>query len=76
PLTFDAPQKYYTPVYQFYKTRFFKEYGVIAWFSNLKPDANGNVSLKIPITFSEGVSLYIEGISNNNSLVSQIIEIE
>lgn len=76
PLTFNAPQKYYTPVYQFYKTKFFKEYGVISWFPELKPNNNGKVSFKIPNTFSEGVSLFIEGVCNNNSLLSQIIELE
>jgi hypothetical protein len=71
PLTFNSPKKYYTPAYQFYNTTFFKEYGTIGWLPNLKTDSNGMVSFKIFDTKSENISLHIEGIVNNDELISE-----
>lgn len=70
PLTFAKEKKYYTPVYKFYNTRFFNEFGVMGWFTNLKPDANNFIEFQIPNTGSSGINLYIEGVTNNNQLIS------
>ena len=72
PLTFNSSKKFYTPVYQFYDTPFFKQYGVINWFSNLKTDEDGMVRFKILDTKSNDIDLYIEGVVNDNELISEI----
>lgn len=72
PLTFSTPKKYYSPIYQNYYSKFFKEYGVIDWLPNLKVSKNGELSFKIRDTFTETVKLYVEGLVNDNSLVSEI----
>lgn len=72
PLTFSAEKTFYTPVYQFYNTPFFTEYGVIGWFPKLKPDNNGNFNLQALNTKTPTVNLYIEGITNDNQFVSEM----
>ncbi|MCC1485454.1 hypothetical protein [Winogradskyella immobilis] len=72
PLTFNSPKTFYTPTYQFYDTKFFKAYGTIGWYPNLKTDPNGIVSFKILDTKANTVNLYIEGVVNDNDLISEI----
>ncbi|WP_299014725.1 hypothetical protein [uncultured Polaribacter sp.] len=71
PLSFSTPKKYYTPNYVSYTTTFFKEYGAITWYPNLKIDTNGFVTFKFPNKYKGLVNLYIEGVVNNN-FVSEI----
>lgn len=72
PLTFEANKTFYTPVYQFYNTSFFKEYGVINWFSDQRPDKDGNINLSMTNTKTSSFNLYIEGITNDNQFVSEV----
>ncbi|WP_299337759.1 hypothetical protein [uncultured Psychroserpens sp.] len=73
PLTFDSKKEFYTPKYQFYNTTFFTEYGTIDWKPNLKIDENGILSFKIFNSETEEIDLYINGIVNDNSLLSETI---
>ncbi|MDT0557980.1 hypothetical protein RM697_04945 [Ichthyenterobacterium sp. W332] len=73
PLRFSNAKRFYTPKYQYYNTKFFKEYGVIGWVPNLKPDDNGNLEFYIYDTKAENINLYIEGVVNGNSFVSETL---
>ncbi|WP_411766004.1 hypothetical protein [Winogradskyella sp. A3E31] len=71
PLTFASSKKYYTPKYQSYTNRTFEEFGVIDWKPNLQFNDKGKLEIKIPDTFQETIVLYIEGVLNGNSLISE-----
>ena len=71
PLTFNSPKKYYTPIYENYTSRFFKEYGTLDWFPNLKIDENGFVTFKILNTYTPDINIYIEGIVNGKTFISE-----
>ncbi len=73
PLTFDSKKKFYTPKYQFYSTSFFKEYGTIGWFPELKPNEKGEVAMRFFNTKTKTINLYIEGITNDNEFISEVI---
>ncbi|RNC88332.1 MAG: hypothetical protein ED556_03870 [Winogradskyella sp.] len=76
PLKFSKNKQFYTPKYQYYNTEFFNEYGTIAWEPNLKFDENGSNEFIFFDTNTPNITLFIEGIVNNNEYVSQQIEIE
>ncbi|MEH6534802.1 MAG: hypothetical protein V7719_00305 [Psychroserpens sp.] len=76
PLTFDEEKEFYTPKYQFYNTTFFNEYGTIDWKPNLKVGKDGIISFKIKNSDNQTINLYINGIVNDNGLVSEIKTIE
>ena len=71
PLTFSTPKKYYAPTYKNYTTSFFKEYGAIGWYPNLKFDEQGILTFKILNTDTPSVNLYMEGIVNDGTFVSE-----
>ncbi len=70
PLTFSADKKFYIPKYKLYQNDFFKNYGVIDWKTNLTTNKNGTVTFKIAKP-KVPVSIYIEGIANDGSLVAE-----
>lgn len=76
PLSFSSERNFYTPKYQYYNTDFFKEYGTIAWLPKVKFDTNGNASFKIFNTNTDDITLFVEGIINDNEYISQKINIE
>ncbi|WP_323787305.1 hypothetical protein [Psychroserpens sp.] len=69
PLTFTKSKQFYTPKYSYYKTRFFKEYGVIDWIPNVQTDANGNLVFSVFDTGIETVKLFIEGITDDGRFI-------
>lgn len=71
PLTFTSPTKFYAPKYSFYSSRFYKEYGVIDWFPNLKVDETGAISFKIHPNQTNNFKIFIEGTTNNGALLSE-----
>ncbi|TCK67681.1 hypothetical protein DFQ05_1460 [Winogradskyella wandonensis] len=71
PLTFSRNKKFYTPKYQYYDSSFFKEYGVIDWLPEITPSLNGEFELRFTTPSKSGITLFIEGITNNNEFVSQ-----
>jgi hypothetical protein len=70
PLTFAKDQKFYTPVYKYYNTTFFDELGVISWFDKVTPDEDGRIELKFPNTNTSEIKLFIEGVVNDQQLIS------
>ncbi len=75
PLTFNSSKKFYTPIYQDYNSRFFTEYGTISWQPNLKADKDGNIFFKIPNQYNSNINLYVEGIINDNTFISETVTI-
>ena len=74
PLTFSKPSKYYTPKYNAYDSAFFRDYGVISWHTDLKPNKNGALKIKFPDTGLEEVQLGIAGMSGIK-LISELAHI-
>lgn len=64
-------KKYYSPKYQ-YSGSLFRYFGVVHWEPTLVTDKAGKVSFKILNTGLKEVSLFIEGMSKNGSLISTV----
>lgn len=71
PVTFTINKKFYAPIYSGFHTDFYKEYGVIDWFPNLTPNAQGIINFSIYNTNAKSVTLFIEGIVNDSSFISE-----
>ncbi|WP_228853551.1 hypothetical protein [Aegicerativicinus sediminis] len=71
PLTFSRPNKFYAPKYTFYTNSFFKEYGVIEWLPLLKANKRGMVEFRIEDHDYKSFKLFIEGVSENGSFISE-----
>lgn len=74
PLKFSGDKTFYAPKYKYYNSDFFLNYGVIDWKSSLSFDDEGNISFSIPNTQTENISLFIEGVINGKTLISQEIK--
>ncbi|MFH6768396.1 hypothetical protein V8G56_06595 [Gaetbulibacter aquiaggeris] len=72
PLTFETSKTFYTPKYNSYQSRFYKEFGVIKWLPKLSLDENGNISFKIGNQEGPNIKLFIEGTANDGSFISEI----
>jgi hypothetical protein len=75
PLRFDVAKQFYIPKYASYNSNFFKEYGIVDWFSNVSTDQLGHLNLQV---FDDGVTnlkLYIEGFANDGTFISEVKEI-
>jgi hypothetical protein len=70
PLNFSKPQRYYLPNYPFYDTPFFKYYGVIDWFPDLKLDRRGAISFAINTRNNREFLLVMEGVVNGEYYIS------
>jgi len=71
PLTFSSPKKFYAPQYAAYDGPFFQDYGVIDWFPKLKVLEDGFLYFTIPLPKINNISLYIEGVANDGSFLSE-----
>ncbi|WP_179343192.1 hypothetical protein [Winogradskyella ursingii] len=71
PLTFSSAKKYYTPNYSLYNTPFFRDYGIISWSPDLKISPNRVLSFKVFNTNTSSINLYIEGVVNDKTFISQ-----
>lgn len=72
PLKFSASRKFYVPQYQNYDSAFFKAFGTIAWYPELKTNDQGKITFKIPLKYKEDITLYIEGLINGEELISSV----
>ncbi|WP_299889348.1 hypothetical protein [uncultured Lacinutrix sp.] len=72
PLKFDVAKRFYIPKYSTYDSPFFNEYGIIDWFSNVSTDENGTLNLKVFNNKSSNINLYIEGVSNDGTFISEV----
>ena len=71
-----APQKqYYNPKYNSYTASTFIEYGIINW-EPVVQIGEDFTDIKILNTLQKKINLYIEGFTNQGTLISEIIEID
>ena len=73
PLTFSTPKKFYTPKFGSNNSQFFKDYGTVDWQPNLKVE-NGFINIKIQ-NIDQPINIYLEGVVNSNTLISEIITV-
>ncbi|MEY8848106.1 hypothetical protein AB9K26_04790 [Psychroserpens sp. XS_ASV72] len=69
---FTSPKTFYTPLYNSYNNSFFKEYGVISWIPKLELPQNVSSKILLPKTETKVIKLYIEGIADDGTLISEI----
>jgi len=73
---FEPAKQFYTPRYISYKIETFRDYGVIHW----EPDAfltkDITARLKMVETNLDEINFYIEGITSDGDLISQVLTIE
>jgi len=73
---FTTDKEFYAPKYTSYTSDAFKYYGVIDWISNISLKQNGTASFKVLNTLQPELSLFIEGITTDGSLISEEIIIK
>lgn len=73
---FQPTKEFYTPKYASYTLRSFTNYGIIHWEPNLNISANSSDEIKMIDTQLDEINFYIEGISSDGSVFSQIIKID
>jgi len=67
---YEVNKEYYMPKYTSFRTESFKQFGTIAWFSNLKLAHNDAAEIKIFDTGLDELTFHIEGISDDGSLIN------
>ena len=73
---FQPVKEFYAPVYASYRSQTFKDYGVIHWEPNIAISKANSGSIKTYDTGLDEINFYIEGISSDGSVFSQVIKIE
>ena len=73
PLQFSRDKEFYTPKYKYYSTRFYNEYGTVAWFDDVQLDNSGNLTFKVPNFNDNELELHVEGLIGENQLISERI---
>jgi hypothetical protein len=71
PLTFTSPKSYYAPKYVYYKSKFFKEYGVIDWIPDVTLDTSNAINIKVHDTKATQIKLFIEGVTSEGRYISE-----
>jgi hypothetical protein len=74
-LSFSSEKYFYTPKYANYNSDFYLKYGTLDWKPKVTPDDQGNYTIMIKKP-STPFKIYLEGILNNNTLLSQEITID
>lgn len=72
---FVSEKEYYQPKYFSTKSDIFKDYGAIYWKSNIKLK-DKEVSFNFDSLHNKNIKMYLEGISENGSIIYQEIEIK
>jgi len=73
---FTKEKEFYAPKYTSYLNDGFKNYGVIDWISDISIKQNGIASFKVLNTMQPKISLFIEGITVDGKLISEVIEVQ
>ncbi|XLS30644.1 hypothetical protein ACJD0Z_07410 [Flavobacteriaceae bacterium M23B6Z8] len=68
-IAFQPEKEYYAPKY-IYASPLFRYFGVVHWEPELKTDASGKISFKIPNTGLTELNVYVEGMSETGELIS------
>lgn len=73
--SFIRPKEFYRPDYVAYDSQNFREYGVVHWEPNLTTDAQGQTELTLPDNGIKKLTLYVEGMAQDGTLLSKIHEV-
>lgn len=76
PLKFSVAKKFYIPEYKSYDSNFFNEFGLIDWIPNINLNENGQLEFKIQNRQLKSFKLFIEGIINNGTFISEVKELK
>lgn len=69
---FSRPKKYYNPKYSSYNSQDYLEYGTVHWEPSLHMGGDGTNTLTFPDYGLENVKLFIEGMAQDGTLISEI----
>lgn len=73
---FEPVKEFYTPKYASYILQSFKDYGIIHWEADMNIYGNNSDELKIVDTNLDEINLYVEGVSSDGTVFSQIIRLD
>ncbi len=73
---FQAVKEFYMPKYASYKMSSFRNYGVIHWEPNVTVQNGVSNEFKIVDTNLDEISFFIEGVSTDGKVFSQVVKIE
>jgi hypothetical protein len=76
PYGFEPKKEFYAPKYGDFSSDLFREVGTIDWKSNVTIESDAVHNLKILDTGLSEVTFYIEGITSEGDLISQIINVD
>ncbi len=69
---FQRPKQYVNPEYVSYTDDRFQAHGIIHWANQVVTNTEGEAYVTIPTLQQEGASIYIEGIAEDGSLISEV----
>lgn len=73
---FESSKVFYTPKYIAYDIKPFQDYGVIHWQPRVIADQNTSFRMTTVNTNLEEIDFYIEGVSSDGSVFSQVIQLD
>ncbi|MFD2586347.1 hypothetical protein ACFSQJ_05370 [Croceitalea marina] len=73
--SFTRPKKFYRPDYVSYDSQDFADYGVVHWEPNLVTNEKGETTLIIPDNGIKNITLFMEGMAADGTLVSKVHEV-
>lgn len=73
---FQPIKEFYTPKYASYNMKSFKDYGIIHWEPNLDIMNGMSSDFNIVNTGTDEINFYIEGISSDGKVFSQVIKVD
>ena len=73
---FSVNKEFYAPKYTSYTNDSFVNYGAIDWISDFSLEQNGVSSFNVLNTMQPQISLFIEGITVDGNLISEVIKIQ
>lgn len=68
---FQRPKEFYNPKYVSYASNEFTSFGTVHWESELLTNEKGEAGFTIPSLDQKNVAVFIQGILNDGSLVSE-----
>lgn len=74
PLGFESVKSYYSPKYGT-SGNTFQNFGVVHWVSSMSLRGNESKTFKVPKTDAQGITLFIEGMGKNGTLISTTLTI-
>ncbi|MBC8756800.1 hypothetical protein H2O64_19155 [Kordia sp. YSTF-M3] len=71
PIGFSVAKQYYTPKYQSFSNDAFLKYGAVDWLPNIYIPRRGSSDFIVKHKDLKGITMFIEGVSKDGSLISQ-----